>query len=259
MDFIPCAVFLDGEYWGIYYITENYNSDYISDHYHVKEDNVILMKNGELAEGNEADTELFAEVIEFISSNDMSLEENYEQACRLIDMDSYIDYYAAQIYIARDNDWPQGNYAVWRTRKNDGSAYGDCRWRWMLFDVNSGGLSIDRAEADTLLRTLTIDSAFCSLYFNSEFRVKFAERILYIGKEIYSEENCQIFFDRYSDKMKEQIGISNLRFYNDAKTDIFDENVENTRLFFQRRYDIVWNLLVNNMGEAWLIQNGIQK
>ena len=57
--------------------------------------------------------------------------------------------------------------------------------------------------------------------------------------------------------MKEQIGISNLRFYNDAKTDIFDENVENTRLFFQRRYDIVWNLLVNNMGEAWLIQNGI--
>lgn len=260
MDFIPCAVFLDGEYWGIYYITESYNRDYISDHYHVKEDNVIMFKDGGLAEGNEEDMWLYYVAMDFIASNDMSLKENYEQACNLIDMDSYIDYYAAQIYIARDSDWPGNNYAAWRTRKNDGSAYGDCRWRWMLFDANSGeSLSADRAKSDTLSWTLTSEPAFYSLFLNNEFRVKFAERILYIGREIYSEENCQIFFERYSQKMQEQIGISNLRFYNDAKRDMFDENIENTRMFFKTRYNNIWNFLVNSLGEEWLKQNGIQK
>ena len=31
----------------------------------------------------------------------MTQEANYEHACELIDMDSFIDYYATQIYIAR--------------------------------------------------------------------------------------------------------------------------------------------------------------
>ena len=184
MDFIPCAVFLDGEYWGFYYITENYNSDYISDHYRVKEDNVIMYKNDELTEGYEEDTGLFNEAMGFISSHDMSVEENYEQAYSLIDIDSFIDYYAAQIYRARDNDWPGSNYAAWRTRENDGSAYGDCRWRWMMFDVNYGGQFVERAEADTLSSILVRDSVFYSLFLNNEFHAKFAERILYIGKEL---------------------------------------------------------------------------
>ncbi len=259
MDFIPCAVFLNGEYWGIYYVTENYNSDYISDHYHVKEDNVIMDKSGELAEGTEEDADLFQEAMQYIAFNDMSLEENYKQACKLIDIESYIDYYAAQIYIARYNDWPATNIAVWRTRKNDGSHYGDCRWRWMLFDVNSGGLSADQTDADTLLDTLMDDRVFYSLYLNQEFRVRFAKRLLYIGREIFNEENCRIFLDNYSETMREPIAQSNLRFYNEEKRDLFDDNVKNTGLFFEKRYEVVWNFMVNNMGEAWLEENGIQK
>lgn len=259
MDFIPCAVFLNGEYWGIYYITENYNSDYISDHYHVREDNVIMDKGGELAEGTEEDAELFQEAMQFIAFNDMSLAENYGQACDLIDISSYIDYYAAQIYIARHGDWPGANYAAWRTRENDGSFYGDCRWRWMLFDVNSGGMSIDQSDVDTLLNTLTEDPVFYSLYLNHEFRVRFAERLLYIGREIFTEENCQFFLENYSHKMREPIAQSNLRFYNEERRKQFNENIENTRVFFQKRYDVVWNFMVNNMGEAWLEENGIQK
>ena len=63
MDFIPCALFLDGEYWGMYYITENYNRDYISSHYQVEEDNVIMIKNGELAEGEGQEGKLFEEMV----------------------------------------------------------------------------------------------------------------------------------------------------------------------------------------------------
>lgn len=259
MDFIPCTLFLDGEYWGVYYMIENYNSDYISDHYGVKKDNVIMMKNWEVAEGESVDYDLFYNMRSFVLDNDMAIKENYEEACNLIDIESFIDYYATQIYIARGGDWPGGNWAMWRTREDDGSAYGDCRWRWMLFDVNSTGMYANWTYSDTLARVLEEDPLFYSLYLNEDFRIKFAERILYIGKEIFSYERCEKFLDDYTRIMKDSIEKSSLRFYNDEKSDEFDDNVENIRFFFLNRYDAIWELLKNNMGEAWLNKNMVYK
>jgi len=259
MKFIPCAMFLNGEYWGEYYITESYNADYISDHYHVDKEEVIMIKNGEITEGTEGDLNLFFEAWYFISENDMTILENYEQACNFIDLDSYIDYYAAQVYIARCNDWPGGNEAVWRTRENNGSRFGDGKWRWMLFDVNSGGMTIDLADADTLAALLQRDSVFYSLYQNEEFREKFVKRLLYIGRTVFSEERYENFLNMYSSTMREAVEASNLRFYNFARTEEFDKNVENTREFFRRRYHAVWNSLAANIGGEWLSEHGIQK
>ena len=97
------------------------------------------------------------------------------------------------------------------------------------------------------------------MYQNEEFRVKFVKRLLYIGREIFSEEKCEAFLDDYSQRMREPIAVGSRRFYNDARTEEFDQNVENMRLFFEKRYDGIWNSLVNNLGEEWLEQNGIRK
>lgn len=252
MDFIPCALFLDGEYWGVYYIVENYNSDYISDHYGVGKDNVVMMKNWEVAEGETEDYALYNDMRNFILDHDMSIKENYEEACNLIDIDSFIDYYAAQIYIARGGDWPDENWAMWRTREDDGSVYGDCRWRWMLFDVNSTGMYANWTYNDTLARVLEKDPLFYSLYMNEDFRVEFAGRILYIGKEIFSDERCGNFLSGYAQIMRKPIEKSSLRFYNDDRSNEFDDNIENIRFFFSNRYDAILELLKNNMGEEWL-------
>ena len=40
---IPCAVFLNGEYWGMYYIAQNYDESYIHTYYGVDEDNVVII------------------------------------------------------------------------------------------------------------------------------------------------------------------------------------------------------------------------
>lgn len=260
MDFIPCAMFLNGEYWGMYYITEDYNSEYIHDHYQVSEANVIMIKNNSLAEGkNGEDYDKYETTVDFIIGHDMSDPANYHQACGLIDVDSYIDYYAAQIYIGRCGDWPAGNYAVWRTRDNDGSRYGDCKWRWMLFDVNSGGLNSACLPDDTLSYVLTEDPSFSALYQNEDFRRKFAKRLLYIGKEVFAPEKYNYFLNQYTQTLREPIAASNMRFYMDAKSDEFEQNVSDIKTFFDNRYDVVWNFLANNMGEEWLSQNGIQK
>lgn len=259
MDFIPCALFLDGEYWGMYYITEDYNAKYIHDHYHVANDNIIMVKNYRLSEGNEEDYHKYEEMRTFIREHDMSDTENYNHACNLIDINSYIDYYAAQIYIARNVDWPSYNIALWRTREDDGSIYGDTKWRWMLFDVNSGGLDSSLLFENTLANVLESDDIFSSLYQNEEFRLKFAKRLLYIGKEIFNPQKCNTFLDDYTQELKEPIASSNMRFYMDPKYDEFENTINDLKTFFAGRYDAIWNFLTDNMGEEWLLENGIQK
>ena len=194
---------------------------------------------------------------EFITQEDMSRSENWETACQMIDMDSFIDYYATQIYIQRHEDWPSANYALWRTREDEGSEFGDGRWRWMLYDVNSGGMDV--IEYDSILEVLYDDGMFCSLYYNEEFRRRFAERILYIGREVLSAENCGEFLKNYGETMRIPMTESNRRFYPAVREEDFDGYLEWLTEFFDNRYDAIWDVLVENMGEEWLRQKGIEK
>lgn len=257
MKFIPCVLFINGEYWGVYYITEEYDDSYISDCYDVRKEDVVLIKVDELKEGKESDFDDYLEMRKFMTEEDMSLPENYETACQMMDMSSYIDYYATQIYMQRHVDWPESNFALWKTREDEGSEYGDGRWRWMLYDVNSAGM--DTIEYDSLVRILHSDDMFFSLYQNEEFQRQFAERILYIGKEILNAENCNQFLEENAWVMTEPLMESNRRFYPAITTEYLEDNREWLKTFYRGRYDAVWNFLAGEMGEEWLRQNGIQK
>ena len=74
MEFTPCALFLDGEYWGVYYLTEAYDADYIKFHYDVS--NAIVIKNGQLEDGYKSGLNKYQDMQEFLKQNDMSEEEN---------------------------------------------------------------------------------------------------------------------------------------------------------------------------------------
>lgn len=117
MHYEPCILFLDGEFWGFYFLTEKYDEKYFNYYYNVPEEEVLIVKNHQVEQGVESDQALYDEMRSFIEENDMSAEENYKKACELIDMDSFINYYAALIYCGRCGDWPNGNCAMWRTRE----------------------------------------------------------------------------------------------------------------------------------------------
>ena len=39
------VLFLDGEYWGVYILIENYDDHYIANNYDINDDNVVIIKN----------------------------------------------------------------------------------------------------------------------------------------------------------------------------------------------------------------------
>ena len=213
MNYEPYVLFLNGEYWGFYYLTEKYDEHYIEQYYGVDKDNVIIVKAGELETGNQEDFNRYLEMTNYIETADLTVEENYAFACELLDMESLIDYFAAEIYMARLIDWPTSNYALWRTRSTSNQQYEDGKWRWMLFDLNTAAMQEKSTEHDTLERVIRKSPMFKNLWSNAGFRDAFCERIIEMAETIFQEERVVSKVSDYVEFMFEPVRKHHERFF----------------------------------------------
>lgn len=197
MNYIPYVLFLNGEYWGFYYLTEKYDENYIEHYYNIDKDNVVIIKQRSLEAGKPEDYELYEDMQNFVESADMTVDENYEKACNMIDIESFIDYYAAEIYMARNADWPSANFALWRSSRISQKPYEDGKWRWMLFDVNTSALHSDLEEHDTLAYVIEECSLFANLSKNASFRDAFAKKLREMRDNFFTLEKVETKLGEY--------------------------------------------------------------
>lgn len=122
---VPAAVFLDGEYWYHTYLREKYSEDFLAFTYNVELDKVRL---------EECVPE---EIYSFLTEHDLSREEDYEQFCKKIDLQSYIDYLATNIYMCNMDASEYKNCRLWKTTVDTGQGYGDGKWRWLIYDMDA--------------------------------------------------------------------------------------------------------------------------
>jgi len=194
---IPCAVFLNGEYWGLYNLQETIGTSYIEEYYGVKADNTIIIKNGETRTDNPEDVALYDEMVSFVSRNDMSIEENYRKVEQMIDIQSLIDYYSIEIYLG-NCDTIKNNYAVWRSRNYGDGEYEDCKWRWLLFDLDDTcnmNIGCNTPDIDSFVmgnyydvNPLDGDELFSSLMKNDEFKERFISSFTEIAETNFNYE-----------------------------------------------------------------------
>ena len=117
------VMFLNGEYWGIYYLEEATDERYLEDHYDVDPDSCNIIKNwNTLDNGDDAE---WQELYDWLEDADVSLPENYDYLCSKIDMHNFIDYLVFELYSA-NVDWPANNVRCWQAE--------DRKWRWFFFD-----------------------------------------------------------------------------------------------------------------------------
>ncbi|MEM9819520.1 MAG: CotH kinase family protein, partial [Bacteroidota bacterium] len=142
--FRPVSVYLNGEFWGIHNIRENFNDEYFEDYYGVDGDDLDLIKSpsldwSEVKKGTDAE---YNALYDFIDQNDLSDPANYAIVEEQMDVNEFLNYWIAMIYTA-NYDWPANNITVWKERKNNR------KWRWALLDADgstANGLT-DQAEA----------------------------------------------------------------------------------------------------------------
>lgn len=138
----PAVHFINGEYWGLINLRETIDPSYYAAHYGLDPGHVVILEdNAEIDEGTEADRADFLALRDYIATHDMADPLHFAHVRAQMDMDNFIRYHVAQIYI-RNTDWPQNNVRMWRTSAPLPSTlapYGhDGRWRWTLFDLDRG-------------------------------------------------------------------------------------------------------------------------
>jgi hypothetical protein len=125
----PSVIYLNGEYWGIHNIREKVNEHFISSNHYLDTENIDLLEfNGEAIHGTNTD---YLNLLDYIENNDMNDPLVQNALENWIDIDSYMQYEAVQIFV--DNrDWPGNNIKFWRDHRVGG------KWRWILYDTDFG-------------------------------------------------------------------------------------------------------------------------
>jgi hypothetical protein len=193
---VPCVVYLNGEYWGPYNFQERYSDNHTEYKYGVKKENVISWDNYELDDGNPGEEPNFNQLIT-MATND------YSAFCNVFDIDNFIDYWAAEIYIYNE-DWPHNNFRMWRTRTvESGNPYGDTKWRWQMFDTeysmgiyNGGGIS--DAIAKIMGKNEDNPKLFKALLKNPDFCRKFVNTMMDLYNVNFHPDNFGPKLNKYA-------------------------------------------------------------
>ena len=242
-----CVVFIDGEFWGIYQITEKLNDTYISDHFGIKKSDVAMVKTGELEEGTDADLQDWNSIREGVANGSMT----YEQFCQKVDVQSFMDYFAAQIYWC-NNDWPQNNTAAWRSNAIDESnPYADGKWRMIVFDTEYGqglynGMNTG-ANTDVFQRIAQnrgtdeeqgdLGPMFTALMKNKDFALAFARTMMDMANYNFDPEKVAEASKFYEETYAQQVADTFKRYgYRDKNEQSYKSEWNTVRSFYQQRF-----------------------
>lgn len=210
----PVVVFLNGEFWGLYYLREQGDRDSISIHYGVpKNDLVIAESNGSVKEGEPGDAESYAELLALVGNGGLEDAAKFGEVASRMDVRNFLNYQLAEIYLG-NRDWPHNNVRFWRdlhpeNRPLSENPGADGRWRWMLFDADLayGHPWTTGVGEDTLAVALNPEgrpgvggswstALLVGLMENSEFRIDFINSMADHLNSVFSSARAGAEIDR---------------------------------------------------------------
>ncbi|MEX1376547.1 MAG: lamin tail domain-containing protein [Eubacteriales bacterium] len=129
--YYPAVVYLNGEYWGVYFFRQKINKYYLEQKYGMDPDNVdIIYGNGTSARHARAGTnENWLELREYVKTHDLSDPQVYEKVKSWVDIESYMDMVINEIYVGNQDT---GNIKCYRERTEG------AKWKWFYYDVDWG-------------------------------------------------------------------------------------------------------------------------
>jgi hypothetical protein len=228
------ASYLNGEYWGLYNLREKINEHYLASlHGHDPEEVNIVERNGDVIHGS---NEAYQTMTNFVLANSLVGQANYQIVADQIDLDNFIQYYAAQIYF--DNkDWPGNNIKFWQPV--------DGKWRWILFDTDFGAgiWNGNAANSNTLQFALDANGPnwpnppwstllFRRLMDNTGFRLRFINQLADEMNSRFLPTPVILHINEQATAIEQEIPLHQQRW---ETTFGWQNNVESMRRFFRSR------------------------
>ena len=250
----PVVLYLNGEYWGIYFLQEKMDERYLEDHFNIDIENCMIVGDwyGLAEHGGSVDAGgnniEFVEMMNWLETADLSQQETYQYLCSLVDIDDFMDYIILETFVA-NNDWPANNMRCWKM--NGG------KWRWMFFD---GDAAFNNNSIDPYANPIPLDvfgnatysgdytwpsSKQATLMFrkcleNEGFVCRFENRIVELCHDVLTYERLSLHYHWVREQMYSEIEAQSFRFGNPSHFGFWNWACTLTDDFLSTREETYW-------------------
>ena len=203
----PCVVYVNGKYWGLYFIREKVDETFVANHYNVKttkSDTDILRIDGEVKTGS---SKKYKTMMKFITNNSMANSANYNKIKDQIDIENFCDFWVAEIWA--------NNYDIINQRYFSNPNVDNGKWKFIYYDLDSGFYNYKAGQYGFTYYTRSQGVGYGNfstallrnLMKNKEFRNTFLERLSYNLKNTWSTAN----FSKKVDDVIAEIGTNEIK------------------------------------------------
>ena len=195
-EYAPAAVFLNGEYYGFFWLQHIYNEDYFMDNYG-------------------GDNKELYDIVDYWDEpqlGDMLSEDVFKKTSELYDLDNFMQYYAFQIY-SQNWDWPHNNRKLWRYNADGGTyinQYYDGKLRMLLYDDEGAWGDWAGTSEMTIQRIKGDGSApvFTALIKRKDMQEKFCNQMFDLFNSVFLYDSIQEEHDKIVGLYDYEIGIA---------------------------------------------------
>jgi len=247
MAYEPAALYLNGEYWGLYNIREKYDPRYFFENFGVDPNNIDHLEYGATQSGTrlmaiEGDLTAYEAFISFILTNDLDEPHHYAELRRRMNIDGFIDHVVMTLYCA-NTSWGH-NREWWRPRT------GDQQWQWLIVDVDRG-FNPSNLNTNLLDNLLADYLLFQYLMSSQRFQNRFLQRAAAHFNQTFKPERVNAIVDSLSQRVRGEMprhiqrwgGLGGV-----ASMDAWDNELQAIKDFAQARSTILFDQFSNELG-----------
>ena len=123
------VVYYNGKYYGVHDLRERNSEYYYETKYGLDPNDIDLIDaQNEVGAGSATD---YKNMLDWLQSNELTSDANYQKIADQIDVDNYMNYMQAEMFV-NNGDWPHNNMKKWRVASQKS------KWKWFLYDVDFG-------------------------------------------------------------------------------------------------------------------------
>lgn len=223
----PIVLYINGGYFGIYYIREKIDKHYGARHFNIPSDSVAVSTG---SSGKE--------IMAFVTSHNLALKENYDYMKEHYNIVGIIDHKLGEMYASNTDI---GNFKHVQSRDKNGT------WKWhpVYYDIDNSwainaGAAVYFSTAGNPKRVL-VNRVVSALLRNSEFRTLLLERLSYHMHNTFSPENTTAVFDNLINTIKPEMKRNCERWPSVLTYAKWEKNVAAFREKFKVRNKIMLN------------------
>lgn len=229
----PVVVYVNGKYWGLYFLREKVDETFVANHYNVaatKQNTDILRVDGEVKTGSK---KKYNNMISWINNNSLSNKNNYAKIKEQIDIENMCDFWIAEIYAS--------NYDILNVRYFSNPDVDNGKWKFIFYDMDSAYYNVNvnyytfytKASGmggwnfpTTLLRNMMK---------SSEFKKTFLERLSYNLKNTWNYNTVSKKLDDIVKEVGEDEIKRNLDRWNNISYSQYKTNINYVKNFAKKR------------------------